>query len=161
MRRHQYQMRSQWSGFSEGKGTGGIALVYGVKSYCHVHESYFKKTWVQRPTANKKKTDHYQTFPPSSFLWPGATEQCVSDEHEGASSKRRGPPCHWHGSSKPAAATLHHWRNTSLARTPRRGRHIQTWGAEVEAEDAWLNEICTTGKQKTPLSPWLHDSSAV
>lgn len=97
-------------------------------------------------------------FPPSAFLWPGATEQCVCDEHEGASSSsmRQGPPCHWHGTSKPAAVTLHHYHHTSLVRTPRRGRHTRK-GAnkkkkkkEAAAELIWLVSSCGTREVRCP-----------
>lgn len=32
------------------------------------------------------KSDHYQSCYPQPLLWPGATEQCVHDKHQGASS---------------------------------------------------------------------------
>lgn len=77
-------------------------------------------------------------FSPSSpLLWPGATKQCVCDEHEGAStisssSIKQGPPCHWHGTSKPVAVTLHHYHHTSFARTPGSGWHIKKQGNSKE-----------------------------
>lgn len=91
-----------------------------------------------KTNSTEKKFDYYQGFSPSSpLLWPGATKQCVCDEHEGAStisssSIKQGPPCHWHGTSKPVAVTLHHYHHTSFARTPGSGWHIKKQGNSKE-----------------------------
>lgn len=111
------------------------SLLHTIKSHCHFRINENKDIKTQcKDQQQCGEVWLLPGFPPSAFLWPGATEQCVCDEHEGASSSsvRQGPPCHWHGTSKPAAVTLHHYQHTSLVRTPRRGRHTEKQGANTK-----------------------------
>lgn len=52
------------------------------------------------------KFDHYQSCYHQPLLWPGATEQCVRDEHEGASSGSSGGGGSNSSSSREAGTTL-------------------------------------------------------
>lgn len=71
-------------------------------------------------------------FLPLPLLWPGATEQCVRDEHEGASSSsnssvRQGPPCHWHSTSKTSRCYTSSLPSHFISKDTQEGGDILRW----------------------------------
>lgn len=147
---------SRWSGFSDGQGTGVIGLVYGVKSYCHVHESYFLKKREckgQQPIRGKSSLPDFSTIQllmawchrTMCQWWAWGCQQQEAGTTLSLARQLQTSCCYTsslaqHFISKDTQEGATHSDVRSVRR--RRGR-----GCLIK----W-DLICTTGKQKNPLS---------